>query len=140
MTSLPSFELTNFANAILNDFEVLAEYQTLEFISSDLLGVEEDELPANAMPDFIGGFMFAITTDEEVKELEGCYAPLSPDRLQAEVKTAINLMSKKTFMSELAAAPFFLGFIATFPKTLTSCKMANLPADELEVLKTLAVL
>ena len=68
--------VTNLAN--LNEFPDMSDFPNLftEFISAGMSESEvkdASELPNNAMPDFLAGFMNGITGHNHKEDLEGCF-------------------------------------------------------------------
>ena len=74
-------------------------------------------LEAMAVPDFVGGFVYGMTGDNHLTEIEACYDG-STDVVQ-DVEKAV---------SKIEAGDYIRGFaeigliINEFPKALTSCK------------------
>ena len=99
----------------------------------------EDDLPDHAAPDFIAGFINGVTGHEYQTDIRGCYLADGSKHLMMEMQMGVKLMSKNSIMMDMAAAPLFLGFIASFPKTLTTCaQIETLTKDEIDCLVMLA--
>ena len=124
--------LTNFSTMI-----DMPEQQILDFVAEDILGLEDD-LPSHAVPDFIAGFIDGVTGHNHQSEIEACYYAPGAKHLDMEIQTGVKLM-KGSLLSNMGAAPFFLGMIATFPKALMPCgEIEGLTQDEIACLTLLA--
>ena len=64
--------------------------------------MEFEEMPANAMPDFIAGYIGVMTGHQYQADLEACYishggeSKIPLPSLETAVQTAINMMKKGT--------------------------------------------
>ena len=79
------------------------------------------DLPLQATPDFIGGFIYGMTADSETEIIELCYKAPTPNILDLELQSAINELTKHTIATDIAAGSTYTLFIRQFPKTLTTC-------------------
>ena len=118
----------------------------MDFIDNFIMPNEynfEDELDPKAMPDFVSGFMGAMTGHEHTGDYEVCYTKqdngIGPlPTIETAVTTAISMMRKGTFFGDLVAAPMFLYFMAEMPKSLISCsQIPTISMDEIHVLTSL---
>ena len=107
--------------------------------------MEFEDLSANAMPDFIAGFIGTMTGHQYQADLEECYISHSGDTvlplptLDTAVQTSIGMMRKGTSVGDLIAAPMFLYMIAELPKSLTACgQVPTIVQDEVTILESLA--
>ena len=95
------------------------------------------------MPDFVSGFMGAMTGHEFTPDYEACYTPqdsgMGPlPTIEKAVPMAIGMMRKDTFFGDLVAAPLFLYFMAEMPNSLISCaQIPTITKDEVHVLTSL---
>lgn len=87
-------------------------------LAAAVFAIEEAyKLDAMAVPDFVGGFVYGMTGDNHLTEIEACYNG-STDVVQ-DVEKAV---------SKIEAGDYIRGFaeigiiINEFPSTLTSCK------------------
>merc|ERR1712232_1441336 len=112
--------------------------------------MEFEAMPANAMPDFIAGFIGTMTGHEYKADLEACYIshpaeksglPISLPTLEDAVQMSIGMMRKGTATGDLIAAPLFLYFIAELPKSLTACgQVETITKDEVALLTSLSAM
>ena len=102
-----------------------------------------DELDPKAMPDFVSGFMGAMTGHEHTPDYEACYTKqdngIGPlPTIETAVTTGVSMMRKGTTFGDLVAAPMFLYFMVEMPKSLISCsQIPTISKDEIHVLTSL---
>ena len=120
-----------------SDITEIPENTVVDMMSMGL-GLEA-ELPQYAAADFIAGFINGVTGHEYQNEIRGCYMADGSKHMEMEMQMGVKLMSKDSIMMDMVSAPLFLGFIASFPKTLTTCaEIPTLSKDEIDCLIMLA--
>ena len=81
------------------------------------------DLPVTAMPDFVSGFIYGLTNDNQTDNIRSCYEAPSPDMISAEIQTGINALARGTDLEDdIAAGSAFGIFITQFESTLTKCE------------------